>query len=106
MIMTNGHDTYEVVKTAELFTILYNINNHNLRYISSKYADVVAHLEHCGFRSIKGCKRVIIDRNGDVTTIYARRISFTDNYTVIEDYKGETVAYNTSKYGLYVKGTM
>ena len=106
MIMTNGQDTYEVVKTAETFTILYNIDNHNLRYLSSKYADVVAYLAHSGFRSVRGCKRVVIDRNGDVTTVYARRITFTDNFTILEDYKGDTVAYNTSKYGLYVKGTM
>lgn len=106
MLMSNGHNTIEVVKTAELFTILYDIDTHNLRYISSKYVDVVKHLEHCGYVAIHGCKRVIIDRNGDTITIYAKRITFTDEYVLIENFLGDTIAYKSSKYGIYIKGVV
>lgn len=106
MLMSNGKDTIEVVKTAELFTILYNIDTANLRYISSKYSDVVKHLEHCGYVAIHGCKRVLVDHNGDVQTIYAKRITFSNEYVLIENFLGDLLAYKTSKYGVYIKGVL
>lgn len=106
MLMSNGKETIEVVKTAELFTILYNIENANLRYISSKYDNVVKHLEHCGYVAIHGCKRVIIERNGDTITVYAKRITFSDDYVLIENFIGDVIAYKSSKYGIYIKGVV
>ena len=106
MLMSNGKENVEVVKTAELFTIIYDIDTHNLRYISSKYDNVVNHLEHCGFEPLHGCKRVIIEHNGDTITVYAKRITFSDDYVLIENFLGDVIAYKSSKYGIYIKGVV
>lgn len=104
MLFTNGKKAIEIVKTAELFTIGYDIDTGNVTFYNQNINNIIQDLLDAGYKPIKNAKRVIIQHNGKDIVLYVKKIDFTGNYAVITTYNDDVVAYSNKIFNVYIKG--